>query len=412
MDLPINEVAPLIMHIDLNSCFAIIEQQANPLLRYKPVAVAAYDNPTGIVLAASYEAKVLGVKLGVKVKEARSMCPNIIILTPDPSKYREAHRRLRQVLLKYTSDVMPRSIDEFVIDFKGSAALREGKSLVETGYEIKEAIKLSLGNYVTVNIGIGPNRFLAKLAAGLNKPDGLDTIQADNLLKTYSNLKLIDLPGINRQYRARLLASGIVDPTAFLRSSADYLKNNVFHGVMGYQWYQRLRGWEVDARQWQRKSIGHQYALEHKTSNSAQLDPLIMKLSEKVGRRLRSYNKSAKGIHLSLRFVDHLWWHQGKMLNNRLYATQDIYLAARQLLKLASITDKVSLISITVYNLQPINPEQLELLNKAWLTKRSLVIATDMINDKFGEFTVAPAIMANMSKTIIDRVAFGNTLDT
>lgn len=96
MDLPLNFNEPLIMHVDLNSCFAIIEQQANPLIRHKPVAIAAYDTPRGAVIASSYEAKALGIKLGVNVKEARLLAPNVIVMMPDPEKYFDAHRRFKK----------------------------------------------------------------------------------------------------------------------------------------------------------------------------------------------------------------------------------------------------------------------------------------------------------------------------
>ena len=117
MDLPINYNSPLMMHIDLNSCFAIIEQQANPLIRNKPVAIAAYNSPRGAVIASSYEAKALGIKLGVNVREARMLCKDVIVLTPDPEKYFDASKRFKKVLLNYTDEVTPKSVDEFVIDF-------------------------------------------------------------------------------------------------------------------------------------------------------------------------------------------------------------------------------------------------------------------------------------------------------
>src|SRR5690606_21183404 len=152
--LPINTTEPRVMHIDLNSCFAIIEQQANRLLRGRPVGVSAYDTPRGFVLAASYEAKRKGVKLGVNVGEARAMCPGIIIVTPDPAKYREAHRRFKQLLLEFTDDVTPKSIDEFVLHMDGSPLIRNGSSMEEVGQLIKQRVHEELGEWVTVNIGI------------------------------------------------------------------------------------------------------------------------------------------------------------------------------------------------------------------------------------------------------------------
>src|SRR5271165_6573165 len=102
MDLPINPARGLRMHIDLNSCFTTIEQQANPLIRYKPVVVAAYDTPRGMILAASYEAKALGIKLGVNVGDARRVYPGLIVMMPDPDKYFDANKRFAELLLKYT----------------------------------------------------------------------------------------------------------------------------------------------------------------------------------------------------------------------------------------------------------------------------------------------------------------------
>ncbi len=203
VELPISSARPLMMHIDLNSCFSTIEQQANPLIRNKPVAVAAYTRETGIVLAASYDAKALGIKLGTSVREARQIHPGIIILMPDPPKYREAHRRFRNILTDYTDNVVAKSIDEFVLDFHGSPAIRAGRSMEAIGAEIKQRIKQEIGDYVTVNVGIGSNRFLAKLAAGLHKPDGLDVITPDNILDIYQQVELMALPGINHRFKAR-----------------------------------------------------------------------------------------------------------------------------------------------------------------------------------------------------------------
>ena len=225
----VNKSLPHIMHIDLNSCFAIIEQQANRLLRGRPVGVAAYDTPRGFVLAASYEAKAKGIKLGVNVEQSRTLAPDIVIMTPDPAKYREAHRLFKKVLLEYSPDVTPKSIDEFVLNMENSPILRNmrketqkmsgqdklemhNQAMLAIGKEIKIKIRRRLGEWVTVNIGIATNRFLAKYAAGFDKPDGMTLIDYRNLHSKYENMKLTDLPGINRRYRVRLRAQGIYTP--------------------------------------------------------------------------------------------------------------------------------------------------------------------------------------------------------
>ena len=409
MDLSINDTRPLIMHIDLNSCFAIIEQQANPLIRYKPVAVAAYDTPHGIVLAASYEAKAFGIKLGVKVSQAQLLCKDLIIMMPDPEKYFDAHRRFKKVLLNYTNEVVPRSIDEFVIDFQGSRAVQRGKSLVEVGYEIKQAIKDELGEYVTVNIGIAPSRFLAKLAAGLHKPDGLDVITSDNLEEVLSQVDLVDLPGINVRYRARLNLEGVFTPLQFLQAPLPLLKKQVFHGITGYYWYLRLRGYEVDSADFGRKSFGQQYALGDKTSDRNTLSRLLMKLSEKTGRRLRANNYIAEGIHLWLTFEDRTYWSLSKNTKNDIYSTQEIYFNAQRLLDQAPISARVTNMGVTVYKLKPATPRQMGLFDGTRMDTKSLARASDIVNDRYGEFTLVPAIMANMQDTILKRVAFGRS---
>ena len=215
MAMSINTARPLIMHIDLNSCFAMMEQQANPLIRNKPVAVAAYDTPRGMILASSYEAKAKNIKLGLNVRQGRQIDPGLIVMMPDPEKYFDAHERLKELLNKYTSEVVSKSVDEYVVDFRGSPVIRAGLSLEDIGKRIKADVKSSLGSYVTVNIGFGANRFLAKLAAGLNKPDGLNVLTADNLRLAYSQLSLTDLPGINVRYEARLNLAGIYTPLEF-----------------------------------------------------------------------------------------------------------------------------------------------------------------------------------------------------
>lgn len=420
------------MHIDLNSCFAIIEQQANRLLRGKPVGVSAYDTPRGFVLAASYEAKRKGVKLGVNVAEAKVLCPGIVILTPDPNKYRTAHRRFKELMLEYTSDVAAKSIDEFVLDLHGSPILRSGKTMEEIGLEIKGEVRKRLGEWVTVNIGIGPNRFLAKYAAGFDKPDGMTRIDHRNLKQRYENMDLVDLPGINTRYKRRLQMYGIMTPLDFLAADQRLLQKVVFQSIHGRHWYLRLRGYEVDHYETKRTQIGHQYALSHKTANKDELARLAMKMCEKIGRRLRKAGLTAGGIHLYLSFLNyqevkdrgngflggenlasHNAWHHGTRLGYRLYSTESVYRATKQLLAQAELYGKVRGMSITTFDLQPVDPEQLSLLvdNRNFAAERNISDAIDDINDRYGEFVITPGTMMDMSGTILDRIAFGSVRD-
>ncbi|MBA2279405.1 hypothetical protein H0V99_03135 [Candidatus Saccharibacteria bacterium] len=458
-DLPISTAEPQVMHIDLNSCFAIIEQQGNRLLRGKLVGVAAYATPRGFVLAASYEAKRLGVKLGVNVQEARQMCPGIIILTPDPSKYREAHLRFKELMLEYTSEVVPKSIDEFVLNLNNSPVLRHyvekmqlqhnpsisktrswkqskgevvGMAMEEIGREIKDKIRERLGEAVTVNVGIGPNRFLAKFAAGFGKPDGMRRIDHTNLEQTYYGMDITDLPGINVRYRRRLQEYGIMTPLDFLHAERRVLEKVVFKSIVGYYWYLRLRGYEIDKFESRRGQIGHQYALPHKTADRDELARLLMKLCEKVGRRLRKEGLTAGGIHLYFSFMSYqeyghkdngfiggenlkskTAWHHGEKVGYRLYSTESVYRAAKSILARAELYSKVRGMSITTFDLAPADPEQLSLLNneRSFAAERHISDAVDEINNRYGEFVITPATMLDMQGEIIDRIAFGNVRD-
>ncbi len=411
MDYLLNKAQPLIMHIDLNSCFAIIEQQANPLYRRKPLAVAAYDSPRGMIIASSYEAKAKGIKLGVNVAEAKLIDPNVIILMPDPRKYRYAHTRFREVLEDYTDKLHAKSIDEFIIDFQGSPTIRERRDLIDVGYEIKHRIKNHVGDYVTVNVGIGTNRFWAKTAAGLNKPDGLDVMSADNAQDIYSKMELTDLTGINHRYEPRLNAAGILTPTQFLETPMEKLHKQVFHSIVGRQWYSRLRGWEVDDVIWGRKSIGHNYAIGQKTADRDEIARLLMKLVHKVGRRLRKQGYSARGIHLSISFQNGNYWSKGQDTKTLMYSTGEIFYHAKKMLSMVVIPDKATNISVSVYGLVATEPEQLSVFGGTRLDSKALSDACDIINDRYGNFTITSALMAGMDDLILERIAFGSVKD-
>jgi DNA polymerase-4 len=410
MDLQVNDIDPSVMHVDLNSCYAIIEQQANRLIRNKPVGVAAYTTPRGFIIASSYEAKREGIKL-MRIQDAWKIDRNIIILAPDPEKYFDAHRRFRAVLERYTNAVIPKSIDEFIIDFKGSQAVKKGQSLVEVGYQIKKDIKAALGDYVTVNIGIAPNRFLAKVAAGLDKPDGLNVIEAKDIYNVYGQLDLIDLPGINYRYKARLNFAGIFTPLDFLDAPMFTLKRTVFHSIVGYYWYLRLRGYEIDAVKFPIRSFGNDFAIREWTEDKDTISRYIMKLSEKTGRRLRKHDYQAHGVYLGLAFDNHTWWGQSKRSKEPIYSTQEIYLHLMRLFNVVVFPSKCTHVNIAVFDVEPATPVQLGLFDGTRLDTRSLARSSDKINDRYGEFTIAPAKMANMKHIIIKRVPFGSVRD-
>lgn len=399
-----NSLSPTVMHIDLNACFASVEQQANPLLRGKPVAVAAYPTANGCILAASYEAKRMGVKTGMRVKDGKLFCPKMIVLGPDPHKYRHVHRAFRKLLKDYTWDFVPKSIDEFVLHFEKTLPMHH-KTMMELGAEIKARIKTDIGDNLTVSIGIGPNRFLAKTGANLTKPDGLDTIDIHNYEQVFKKMALTDLTGIKERNTARLNSLGIFDVWDFYEAPVWKLKA-AFESVNGYYWHMRLHGYEIDRVEFGRRSYGNSYALPKPFVNVSDLSPLLSKLVTKMSARVRNANLAARGIHLSIWYRDGGVYHRGYKTERDLRSTSDFYEAAMVILK-ESPKKPVRNLAVSSFNLRPFSPIQGELFVD--LTKTlSLTGACDALNTRYGSYTITPARVLPAKLNIPDRIAFGN----
>jgi DNA polymerase-4 len=404
----LNQAPPLIMHVDLNSAFASIEQQANPLLRGKPVAITNRLSNNATIIAASYEAKGLGITTGTKVYKAKIIEPKTVVLESDVDKYLHAHRLFKNILQRYSPSVIMKSIDEGVINFE-PVRLIEPRPLIEIAKEIKQSIKTELGEWITCNIGIGPNRFLAKLAAGLHKPDGTDIIDHHNLELIYSLWNLQDLPGINWRMERRLNLNNIYTPLQFLHTPLDVLWHEIFRGISGYYWYRRLRGWEIDNTISQTKTVGKQYVLPQPIYYPHQLMPIVMKLVQLMGRRLRRKGFCATGIVVGCLFKNGLFWQQRHKNFERLYSTQQIYTVVSRLLINLPYQSAIKIVFMRCYDLLPAAPYQTNLFEKFPAQIWHLTDITDIINNRFGEFTIIPAAMAGTSKEAVPKIAFGRT---
>ncbi|MDD2823178.1 MAG: DNA polymerase IV [Candidatus Daviesbacteria bacterium] len=391
------------MHLDLNSCFATIEQQANPRLRGKPIAVAAYNSPSGCILAPSVEAKKLGIKTGFKVREAKMLCPNLIVLLPDPNKYRNIHLKFRAVLEAYSDKVTPKSIDEFILDLTTSPALKKG--VKEVSLEIKQRIKEEIGEWLTISVGIAPNRFLAKTAAGLHKPDGLDVIDKSNYLEIFKSLKLVDLCGIKAKNAARLNNMGIYTVLDFFNSPIWKLKA-AFKSITGYYWWCRLHGWEIDETLSKRGSFGNSFALPKPLVTPEELAPILQKLVEKMGFRMRQAGFRARGVHLSILYRDFDYWHQGISSPNFLFDSRDIYRIIFNLLLKCPNQKSVRELAVSCFNLQKDTFTQMSLFEDLKV-KNNLVKAMDNINERWGDFIITPATMMETQDLMPDRISFG-----
>jgi DNA polymerase-4 len=399
-----NTEPSLIMHVDLNSAFATIEQQSRPLLRGKPVAVVNRRVKNTSIITASYEAKALGVKVGMKFIEASRLAPGLVAVESDPTKYRYVYRKLMSILNSYSPNVVMKSIDEGIIDFHNIPNLRP---LVDIGHEIKKRLRDEVGCEMRCNVGIGPNRFLAKTAAGLHKPDGLDVINATNLRAVYKTMKLTDLTGIASHLERRLNAVNIFTPIQFLDTDAVALQKVVFKSIVGSQWHERLRGYEVDDRTSDTKTIGRQYVLENRNLTRFEIAARLHHLCESVGLRLRLQHKVARGVYIHVRTIDRKYWHACQMCQMPFYSDSNINTLAQQLF--LNAPERIQEIGVRCYQISDNDDPQISLFCDEIVREQQLVNAIDDINQRFGDRTVHSANTLKTSEFIKTKISFGST---
>lgn len=407
LNLPLNPARPQVMHIDLNSCFAMVEQQARPSLRGRPLGVTNRRTKNACVVAASYEAKRLGVKVGMTFSEARLLAPDLIMVETDPPKYHYVYQKLVSIMKSYSPNVTMKSIDEGIINFAGTGRLHK-KSLAAIGYDIKQRLRDEVGDYMTCNIGIAPNRFLAKTAASLHKPDGLDIIDHTNLQATLATLELTDLTGIASRNEARLNAAGIYTPLQFMEAGSDVLARKVFKSVCGEDWYQRLRGWEVDDFETAVKTVGRQYVMDEWRPTEDVLRARLSYLAETTAMKLRYKNVAARGVLVYLLFASGDAWYERRLFNQPFFTNHDVLTRASLVFNRRPKEDWVRMMSVSCYNLVPTNLEQVSLLDEVnrevWLTE-----AMDTINSQFGEFTITFATSLPAKGLVKQKIPFGTT---
>jgi DNA polymerase-4 len=408
LHLPVNPERPQILHIDLNSCFATVEQQARPTLRNRPLAVTNRLTKNACVVAASYEAKAQGVKVGMGFAEARLHCPDLLMVETDPPKYHYVYKKLIQIMRSYSPRIGMKSIDEGIIDFHGTRQNVNKRPLVVIGQEIKQRLRDEVGSWMKCNIGIASNRFLAKTAASLHKPDGLDIITHKHLRETLSCLELTDLTGIAARNQARLNAAGILTPLQFLDAPSDVLVRKVFHSVCGEDWYKRLRGWEVDDVEFDTKTVGRQFVMDEWQPSEETLYSRLSHLCETTALKLRYRQLAARGVYLYLLYANGDVWYGRRIFKTPVYTGTDVFRRMLLLFNDRPRGDYVRMMAVSCYKLEIANTSQLSLLDEisqeVWLTE-----AIDTINHQYGEFTITYASTLPAKGLIKQKIPFGST---
>jgi DNA polymerase-4 len=288
------------LFVDCDSYFASVEQHLDPRLRGRPVGVAPVMAESSCCIAASYEAKAHGVKTGTRIGEARRLCPGIAIVESKPEQYVRYHHQVVAAVEDCIHVEAVLSIDEMWAWLPYN--LREPETVREIALKIKTTVAREVSPVIKVSIGVGPNRYLAKTASKMRKPDGLFFIHAQDLPGILHGLELRDLNGIARSMEARLHAVGI-HTVRQLCAAPKPLLRRAWGGVTGERFWHLIRGEEIPDLVSARKSIGHSHVLPPEQRTPGQAWPILCKLLHKACERLRSHGLLTGALHLHLGYL-------------------------------------------------------------------------------------------------------------
>ena len=411
MHIGLNTADPATLVVDLNCAFASIEQQHDPSLRGRPLAIAAYATDAATIVSASREARDLGIKTGMKVFEAKAIHPQVAIQEPNPPRYRTVSDQLVEIMRRHSPDVLRMSIDEASLSLAGTPDLvKLGPEGV--GRAIKRALRREVGECITCSVGISTSIWMAKQASNLNKRDGLERIDHTNLVAVFERLRLTDLSGIADATARRLLKAGIHTPVEFLRSSPEQLRLAGMQRAVADSWLRRLRGFEAGAFEGPaRKSYSHSHVLARSTSSQPDLEELLMRLSEMVGRRLRAAGRRGRVVSVSVVYrPDTDRFSRQSTLDVPIATGDEIYAAALSLLAGRDVRRAVGTLGVGLAGLSDADDGQLDLFAGQSRPRRErLEVAMDAIRDRFGEDAVQRARLLGRAPVVRDRIAFGNT---
>ena len=287
------------LYVDLNSYFASVEQQLRPELRGRAVGVLPVMADTTCCIAASIDAKRYGIKTGTPVWQAKKLCKDIVFVQARPATYVEIHHRIVAAVESCTPVSAVLSIDEMNCELMGRD--REEAHAIALGHQIKQAIYDQVGEVLHSSVGIAPNRFLAKTASNMQKPDGLTVIRQNELPQRLYGLKLGALNGIGRAMEQRLNQLGILTVEQLCAASKNTL-HHAWGGIEGERFYAKLRGEVVASAPTQRASVGHSHVLAPELRDPASALAVLYRLLHKAAMRLRHYGYCAGGLGLHLSY--------------------------------------------------------------------------------------------------------------
>lgn len=294
--------------LDLNAFFASVEQQAEPRLRGRPVVVVPIaDTDFTSAIAASYEAKALGISTGTRIFEAKKICPDLAVVNARHDVYVDYHHRILRELDNHLPVDKVYSIDDIGFRLIGSERLPD--NAVAIAQKMKRGISTQVGECLRCSVGIAPTPLLAKLGCDMRKPDGLVLLPLDELPGRLQGLKLTDLSGIGSSMAVRLENAGIRDIADLWAVEPKHMRR-IWNSVVGERFWRELHGHDVPELQTERRMIGHSRVLggEHRAMSEARL--VARELVLKAAKRLRRYDTVAGALAFSLRDTEGNRWHE------------------------------------------------------------------------------------------------------
>ena len=387
-------VERIILLADMNSFFASCHQARNPALKGKPVIVAGDPQKRhGIVLAASYEAKAYGVKTGMVNAEARSLCPTAVWVQPHFEMYVDTSHRIHEIMLGFTPRVEPFSIDEAFLDVSGCQRLwGDGETIAR---ELKKRIRRDVG--VCCSVGVGPNKLLAKMAAEMQKPDGLTVLRQQDIPERLWPLPVNELFGVGRRTARKLADMGIETIGDLAACPVEVLRRRF--GVIGQVLHASANGEDhspVDEHALDSiKSLGHQLTLPHDYWRSEDVAVVLLELADLVGARARMRRLKGRMVGLRVRGADFQGIYRTRVLP---YWTDDGQQIQRAALRLFHqcwpAGEKVRLLGVTLGKLAQGVPDQLSIFQR-----RPEVAQLPHILDRLRQVHGDSAVMRAVSMT-------------
>ncbi|MGE0762645.1 MAG: DNA polymerase [Bdellovibrionales bacterium] len=390
------------LYMDMNSFFASCEQQENPDLRGKPVAVVPMMADTTFCIAASYQAKKFGVKTGVRVGDAKRMCPGLKLVVAGHANYVRYHHRVKEVLESCVPVDSVQSIDEFCAELTGSQ--QQVPVATQLVAKIKKAIKEQIGECVTASIGLGPNILLAKMAADMQKPDGLTVIQKTELPQALYSLKPRDVPGIGARMEARLHEKGITTMQQLL-SLNEHQMRAVWGGVVGARYHQLLKGEHIPYwfQNEATKSISHQHVLPPKERNPKDALLVLKRLLSKAALRLRRGGFMARRLGVYVKTIEGQR-HNQEISFHESQSTSVFFNHLNRMYFHLQVRGRPMKVAVVLSDFIPEQQHQFSLFENDRVNE--VFKAVDKINTKYGKDTVYLSSMHQSVKSAPTRIAF------